>query len=366
MPYKYPTLKYYSFFFQIFNAQIGGWALAYRAVVSRPLEFYLENRDRFTSHNELMGFSSGKEKEGCNEKPLYESTDVMTFHNLVTHDGAGSKLAPELMMQAMTAIFLLRCLKAKKYYATDADASPTLLTETELFLARLLHHFMRVTYYNTHEITTTTVHENQEDNQSLGMGGVSPEKLRLRRIGRATNPTLALLNHSCDPNYRRVSVGRYTLGFATKNIPKGDEITDTYCPTFAAATKEQRHAGLAKYNFTCNCTACRQGWPTLDKLERKFHNLPTKMYVESVGGKDAIKKQMKRISTADHLVAKILRGCDEGGLDLKRLLEMSKRHLDEIGKLVKQPHHSLVISENKLYHVLLAVYASKSNIDYCL
>ena len=76
--------------------------------------------------------------------------------------------------------------------------------------------------------------------------------------------------------------------------------------------------------------------------------------------------QMKRISTADHLVAKILRGCDEGGLDLKRLLEMSKRHLDEIGKLVKQPHHSLVISENKLYHVLLAVYASKSNIDYCL
>ena len=89
MPYKYPTLKYCSFFFQIFNAQIGGWALAYRAVVSRPLEFYLENRDRFTSHNELMGFSSGKEKEGCNEKPLYESTDVMTFHNLVTHDGAG-------------------------------------------------------------------------------------------------------------------------------------------------------------------------------------------------------------------------------------------------------------------------------------
>ena len=61
--------------------------MAYRAVVSRPLEFYLDNRDRFTSHNEQMGFSSGK--EGSNEKPLYESTDVMTFHNLVTHDGAG-------------------------------------------------------------------------------------------------------------------------------------------------------------------------------------------------------------------------------------------------------------------------------------
>merc|ERR1719322_1527420 len=232
------------------------------------------------------------------------------------------------MMQAMTAIFLLRCLKVKKYYVVpDGDASRTVLSETELFLARLLHHFMRVTYYNTHEITTASV--DQDDMMSSangGGGGISPEKLRLRRIGRATNPTLALLNHSCDPNYRRVSVGRFTLGFATKKILKGEEITDTYCPTFAAATKEQRHNGLAKYNFVCNCTPCRQGWPTLDKLERRFHNLPTKMYVDSIvssgggagAGKEAIKKQMKRISTADHLVAKIIR--DHGQLDLKRLL----------------------------------------------
>ena len=62
---------------------------------------------------------------------------------------------------------------------------------------------MRVTYYNTHEITTASV--DQDDMMSSangGGGGISPEKLRLRRIGRATNPTLALLNHSCDPNYR--------------------------------------------------------------------------------------------------------------------------------------------------------------------
>ena len=109
------------------------------------------------------------------------------------------------MMQAMTAIFLLRCLKVKKYYVVpDSGGSTTVLSETELFLARLLHHFMRVTYYNTHEITTASVDDDQDDMMSSanGGGGVSPEKLRLRRIGRATNPTLALLNHSCDPNYR--------------------------------------------------------------------------------------------------------------------------------------------------------------------
>ena len=58
---------------------------------------------------------------------------------------------------------------------------------------------MRVTYFNTHEVTTT-----DEDTTGVGFGS---DRLAMRRIGRATNPTLALLNHTCDPNYRRIPVG---------------------------------------------------------------------------------------------------------------------------------------------------------------
>ena len=61
------------------------------------------------------------------------------------------------------------------------------------------------------------------------------------------------------------------------------------------------------------------------------------MYQEMFSGKkdkEALKKQMKRISTADHLVAKIIR---EPEIDLKKLFMMSKRHLDEINKLVRVP-----------------------------
>jgi hypothetical protein len=47
------------------------------------------------------------------------------------------------------------------------------LSDTELFLAKLLHHFMRVTYYNTHEITTT---EEDEVNEGLG-----PERLQVEQ-----------------------------------------------------------------------------------------------------------------------------------------------------------------------------------------
>ena len=117
----------------------------------------------------------------------------------MTHQGS-NKQAPELMMQSLAAIFLLRCLKAKNYYPTEPNADPTLLSDTEMYLSLLIHHFMRVTYYNTHEVTTT-----DEDTNGVGFGTY---RLAMRRIGRATNPTLALLNHTCDPNYRRISVGR--------------------------------------------------------------------------------------------------------------------------------------------------------------
>ena len=56
------------------------------------------------------------------------------------------------MMQCLAAIFLLRCLKAKKYYE-DSSEDPRKLTETEVFICKLVHHFMRVTYYNTHEVS---------------------------------------------------------------------------------------------------------------------------------------------------------------------------------------------------------------------
>ena len=106
------------------------------------------------------------------------------------------------MMQSLAALFLIRCLKAKDFYPkVDCSNDPYHLSETELFLGKLIHHFMRVTYFNTHEVTTT-----DEDTTGVGFGS---DRLAMRRIGRATNPTLALLNHTCDPNYRRISVGRY-------------------------------------------------------------------------------------------------------------------------------------------------------------
>ena len=100
------------------------------------------------------------------------------------------------MMQATVAIFLLRCLEFKGFISKGGPAASG-LSDEQLFFAKLLHHFMRCAYFNTHE---TVVAE-----ESDGGGGDSAV-VKARRIGRATNPTLALINHSCDPNYRVVLV----------------------------------------------------------------------------------------------------------------------------------------------------------------
>ncbi len=43
------------------------------------------------------------------EGKRHDSSDILSFHHLVSHDGDDcSKQAPELMMQALVAVFLLR------------------------------------------------------------------------------------------------------------------------------------------------------------------------------------------------------------------------------------------------------------------
>ena len=88
------------------------------------------------------------------------------------------------------AIFLLRCLEFKGYISKENGSG---LSDDQLFFAKLIHHFMRCAYFNTHE---TVIAEENEG------GGDNEDAVKVRRIGRATNPTLALINHSCDPNYR--------------------------------------------------------------------------------------------------------------------------------------------------------------------
>jgi len=316
----------------LFQANLGAWRLGYRALTSRPWSYFKENIDIFLGRNELAGVEGDA---------VFSSQDILSFHSLVTHDGLAVKQAPELMMQAHVVVFLIRVLHASGYLSPGQGGE---LSEDDLQAGRILHHFMRAAFYNTHETT------------QIRKTGSNWENNKIERIGRVTNPTLALINHSCDPNYRRVSTSTRTFGFACKHIRKGEEISDLYSKPFSSSDAQSRQASLSKYNFNCGCRCCVKGWPTLGNLPDQLEGLPPKFYKLAP---NKIDSQIKRILRREENL-RTLEKKENGSLPpSSSLVSAISSVLTEHSKLLEPPHQLLVYWENKLHHCLLHEYASK-------
>jgi len=313
----------------LYQANLGAWHLAYRLLTSRPWSQFQEEIDTWLNHNE---------KTGIDDTNVYSSNDIRSFHNLVTHNGVGSKQAPELMMQCHVVVFLVRLLSHVGYLPKSDSLE---FNDDQLNAGRILHHFMRAAYYNTHE-TTHVLAE-----------GENFTKFSAVRIGRLTNPSLALINHSCDPNYRRVSNGTVTYGFACKPIGKGKEICDLYCKPFSTGSLADRQKYLAKYNFTCECSACSQDWPNLQCLPSSVDDLPIKQYNQP---QNRINNQIKRYQRAEESYNKISKKKD---VTIDEEINALILLLEELHKLVKQPHQMICYWENVLHQAFLSKYASK-------
>ena len=132
----------------LFSSSIGVWNLAFREAAKR------RKRDMSSKH-------------------------AAAIDSLVTHYGSSWYVAPELMKEALVAVFLTRML-------TDARG---VLEGSALEAATTVHRLMRAVRFNCHEVL---------DGFSVDDG--SPPD----RVGFALNPNLAMINHSCDPNIGRV------------------------------------------------------------------------------------------------------------------------------------------------------------------
>ena len=92
------------------------------------------------------------------------------------------------------------------------------MTEEEVLVCRLLCHFVQCIQFNTHTVEST--YENRmvawdsetrlwkrADRFNIGDG------IETERIGGAVYPTMALVNHSCDPNVALIFWGRWARLF---------------------------------------------------------------------------------------------------------------------------------------------------------
>ena len=152
---------------------------------------------------------------------------------------------------------LMETLSAKKI--ADSKDYTNLDKETILNIIRI--NAFGPDYHNYHKIAKywSSSRDNKENyNRLLGV-----------------YPLAALINHSCSPNAVRV-FGRMSntsendksaseidniqgrevmIVHATTSIPKGSEITWSYCPP-STPFAPRRELLLSNYGFTCNCTRC--------------------------------------------------------------------------------------------------------------
>ena len=115
----------------LYQAQVDVWILALRLVASKPLDFWLENPVSKITRDKTH--------------PLHQ-TVVMESHN-----GSSEFSAPELMKEAMVAVFLTRFLISSKFFG-KVNSSAT-FTPDQLKISAWIHHLMRVARFNSHEVT---------------------------------------------------------------------------------------------------------------------------------------------------------------------------------------------------------------------
>lgn len=136
-------------------------------------------------------------------------------------------------------------------------------------------------------------------------------------IGEANFLFSALLNHSCIPNVRRIFVdGKMTI-VVIRSIARGEQLFDSYVPTFYYLPVHARKSLLEHYSFNCVCVACQkpERYPVIARLnfvDKKLHKFVFEQY-QKVNEFSALGKR-QRMAVANTIKDKLQKHFKAGQL----------------------------------------------------
>ncbi|XP_019885520.2 SET and MYND domain-containing protein 4 isoform X2 [Camponotus floridanus] len=224
--------------------------LALRAITQKSLEEIMKLKKQLVDSGSALNISA---------KNPYRGNDYMTFYNLVTHED--KRLPEDLFHRAYMAAWLFRLLKTSEYLPESmktADTAHNKLSNEELFIAELLLHNLQLLQFNSHEISELIKPKGEK----------TLSKAKSIFIGGGVYPTVAMLNHSCNPGVIRYFIGTTMVVRAARTIRAGEEISENYGPIFTTTPENERKRRLrVQYWFDCNCEACSGHWPLLEELD---------------------------------------------------------------------------------------------------
>ncbi|XP_055384108.1 SET and MYND domain-containing protein 4 [Condylostylus longicornis] len=184
---------------------------------------------------------------------LQLSNELIT--KLCTHNNL--RQPEDFLARGLMAAFLLRCLQKSGYFGIriTEGVNPT---SKEIQVATALLGLLQVVQYNVHEIYETILtNEHRFDGSKVVYIGAG-----LYRVG-------SYFNHECWPGVARYFCGKSIILACTHPVKSGDTVYENYGPVFTKMILKERQQNLkGRYLFQCNCDACRENWPTLQKLDK--------------------------------------------------------------------------------------------------
>ena len=282
--------------------------LALRCITRKPLKYFLEKRlETFTDYDETSGTS-------MTEESVYHSQDYKRLFNLARCENG----LEERMEAYMVAVYLLRILQQMEYFGARSDKSS--LTEEEVYIGMLLAHFVQVAERNSQSM-------NEVGREQQGLTTL-PQILAFEPVpvGYGIHPTLALVNHGCEPNTAKVQHAGKTILVAARRIEQGEQILDNYGPNFYTSPLQERRKELG---FSCTCAACKEDWPLLGKLSSSLNLANSPSPLTAAGS-------LERGRMANALMAKLT---NELALcHYNKVLALCGEYSLLLSKLVGRPH----------------------------
>jgi len=175
--------------------------------------------------------SQHPDKVGMSDEGIYSGD-----YNSVCHLVGNSKIrkTQDLLDFTVTACFLMKILVVSGYLQPIAHCE----TDIELVGGAMLDH-LHIIQCNAKRIVEMSYPERFDDPKPVFVG-----------VG--VYPTVALVNHSCDPNADLNFYGNAVVVRAIRNIYEGEEICISYGPTFYEVKQRTRGSQLKDaYHFTC-------------------------------------------------------------------------------------------------------------------
>lgn len=163
----------------------------------------------------------------------------------------------DFFKRCLMSTFLLRCLQKAEFFGRrlTESAEPT---AKEMEIGELLFDYLQALQFNAHEIAETI------------SSGHKFVKSRINYIGVGIYEAGAMFNHECYPSVTRYFNLTNLVFTSIRPHAKDEMVAENYGPIFTKQTLPERQRNLSsRYWFKCECQACRENWPVLDKLNNK-------------------------------------------------------------------------------------------------